>query len=361
MLGLGWAANRVWVVIPYRDVPVALSARLSGGTLTGFAQARVPDSAGSLLPIREGQLVLGGVDGTEGSFTAPLLADGRVGPRQAVPEDLLARTKSAAPKLATVGVVDGVRAGNRVVWALAGAEAAHGIGGSPLFFLVCCSESGAAVDLTRLIDRKTGPFLPQIGLDSHGRIWLAWLDRRSYSRAARGVPRMIELDPSTLQPRTTAASSPGLVSDSLVLACASACRLVAQTAAGDIVSWAPGERAIRVATHTGSKKLGIAPAWLLNASYRSGHLVVAYHGIVGPRNRPRDDLRVIRGDERGLHRRVVGVLQTTYGWPAGKLYPPNLDPVIYATFVPAGLVAIELFRFSKSYSPLIGAVVPLGQ
>jgi hypothetical protein len=331
--------------------------------LTGFTQARVPDDAGALFPIVDGELVLGGVPGTTGYFTAPLQADGRLGARKALSDDLVARSKAAAPKLATVGIFDGVRVGGRTVWALSGAEEPRGIGGAPLFFLACCSETGTAVDLTRFVDRKTGPFVTQIGVDTHGRMWLAWLDRRNYSRAARGVPRMLELDPATLQPRGVATAMPGTVADALVLACGDSCRIAVQTAGGDVVSWASGERSgVRMASHTGSRKFGILPAWLLAASYRSGRLVIAYHGTVGPRTKPRDELRVVRGDARGAKPRVIGRLTTTFGWPTGKLYPPNMDPVVYGTFTPSGLVAVEFFRYTKSYaaSPVIGAVLPLG-
>src|SRR5205085_1371709 len=78
----------------------------------------------------------------------------------------------------------------------------------------------------------------QIGLDARGRIWLAWLDHRDYPHAARGVPRLFELDRSSLAPRTAPLAVPGVVADRLKLACADSCRVVAQTDHGDIVSWA---------------------------------------------------------------------------------------------------------------------------
>jgi hypothetical protein len=363
LLGLGWAANRLWAIAPRGNVATLASARVSGKVLTGFAATRVPGGSSQYVPIVDGQLVLAR-DG--GSATAALRSDGGLGPSRPIPDELLTRAKEAVPKLATVGILAGVHVGNRQVWALSGAPECHSIGGCAGFFLACCSVSDAATDLTRFIDRRVGVSSPQIGLDGRGRIWLAWLDRRDYSRAERGVPRMLELDGSTLAPQGTAGAAPGVIADKVVLACAATCRVVAQSAGGDIVSWAPGERSpTRVASHWERGKWGDEPAWLLSASYRSGRLAVAYYGNLGKTiyadKTVRNDVRLLLGDARGAGARVVGTTPATYGWPVGKLYPPFSDPVVYGMFVPGGFVALEHFRYGDAASPLIYAVIPFGR
>jgi len=368
LLAVGWAANRVWLVTPYKDVPILRSASPSGGRLTSFAQTRVPVDAGVLVPfpIVDGELLVRKVDdyGTPGYISAPLLADGQLGPSKAVAyDDLFTQAKEAtAAKLASVQLLDGMRVGTRVVWALDGTR---GCSGCLRYFLACCSESGAAVDLTRFIERHLGVLFLHIGRDTRGRIWLAWLDRRQYPHAARGVARILELDPSTLEPRSDAVAIPRVVADRIDLACAGVCRLVAQTAAGNIVSWAPGERSPTRVASAWRLKIGSAPAWLLAATYQSGHLIVAYHGEKGKTQYAdatvRDDIRVVGGDARGARPRQVAAIPVAYGWPAENARSGPSDPDVHATFVPGGLVAVETFQAVPNYgaSPLIGAFVPL--
>ena len=286
LLAFGWASNRVWIVTVPRDVPTLVSAHVSGSRLTGLVKTRIPAEL-TLISIVDGQLVFDRGNGDSRKvMTAPLLANGQLGATQVVSDELLARGKEVAPKLAGVSILAGAGAGGRTVWALSGGEEARGIGGAPQFFLACCSESGAAVDLTRFIERRTGVDFARIGRDTRGRIWLAWLDRRDYSGAQRGYPRIIELDRSTLAPRSKAAAIPGVVADNFALACAVSCRVVAQSAAGDLVSWAPGERSpTRVVSHTRSG-VYTYPAVLLAAAYRSGRLVVAYHDAKYTRSAP---------------------------------------------------------------------------
>ncbi len=225
---------------------------------------------------------------------------------------------------------------------------------------MCCSESGAASDV--IARQSVQPEFVQLGLDARGRIWLAWLDTTGYD-AVRGVPRLAELDP-TLAARSKALAPPALVADKIELACATSCRLVAQSAAGDIVSWGPGERSpTRIASHytwpKGAAQPNQYPAFLLAASYRSGRLVVAYQQVSRGRA-GRDEIRVVRGDARGVRSRVVGAtIAAPFGWPPGKqsIYYPVTD----AAFVPGGLVAIATFKQVGAYSPVIGAFVPLSR
>jgi hypothetical protein len=375
VLALGWAANRVWFVTPTKDTPILHSARLSGGSLTSSTSTPVPGGLISY-PIVDGALVLNGLqkgsNRVEGQFTAELLANGGAAEPSPLSDDLVATAKTAVPKVDTVLIRGGVPVGRRTVWALEGDPACHSIGGCAAFFLACCSESGGAVDLTRFMGNRRGFFFvpPLIGRDARGRVWLAWLDRKDYPGAIRGVPRMLELDPATLAPRSQALAIPGVVADRIELACAASCRLVAQTTGGEIVSWAHGERS---PTHvvTGwrpSKIAGSTPdTQLFAAGYRSGHLVVAYHGARG-KTRYADasvhtEIRILRGDARGARAKVVRTLSYPYGWPPGKLYPPFLDAYVHGVFVPGGLVTLAYFRDSRSYapSPVIYSFVPVGR
>ena len=147
------------------------------------------------------------------------------------------------------------------------------------------------------------------------------------------------------------------------LACAASCRIVAQSASGDIVSWAPGERAptlvVRKVVSTFAYKQEF-PRELLGAAYSQGRLVVAYRGQTG-KEKPPEEVGVVRGDARGARARVVRKVATTFGWPPGKLYPPFVDPVVYGVFVSGGFVALEHFRQGNAASPVGYAFLPLGR
>ena len=226
LLGFGWAANRVWVIAPHGQVATLASARVSGRALGNFAATKVPGGSGQYVPMVDGQLILGRDDAI---VAASLLPSGQLGNSRPIAGELLAQAKDVAPKVATVDIQGGVHVGDRQVWALRASPACHSIGSCPNFLLACCSASGTAVDLTRFVDPQVGASTPQVALDDRGRLWLAWLDRRDYSRAQRGVPRLLELDASTLAPRSQAVAAPGLIADKVELACDATCRVVAQT------------------------------------------------------------------------------------------------------------------------------------
>lgn len=361
VLTTGWAANRVWVEGTSKGAPSLWSARLTGNALTSFAQTRLPVASGIVgrFPIVDGEVVvLATRDGTVGYVSAPLLANGQLGASRVLAyDDLLARAKEAtAAKLASVQLLDGVRVGERIVWALDGTRGCNGCQG---YFLVCCSESGAAVDLSQFIDRHLGVLFLHVGRDTQGRIWLAWLDRRNHSGAILGAARILELDASTLAPRSRAVAIPRVVASRVELACDAACRLVAQTAGGQIVSWAPGERSATRVASAYRFKVGSAPAWLLAATYGSGRLVVAYQGAKGKTRYAdatvRDKVRIVRGDARGARAREIAAIPVANGRAGSS------GPGVHATFVPGGLVAVETFEYTPGYgpSPLIGAFVPL--
>jgi hypothetical protein len=143
----------------------------------------------------------------------------------------------------------------------------------------------------------------QLGLDAGGRLWVAWLQ---YGAAVLGSVRIVELDPTTLAPRTAVALAVpnSRTSTGFELTCAAVCRVVMSRLGGDIVSWSPGERSLsRLASGTRTN-----PANLLAASSRYGGLTVAYsrsHSI-SPLKSPVIAIRVVRGDSRGAHPRRVG-------------------------------------------------------
>ncbi len=368
-----WAANRVWVLASWGDGGTLASARISGRTLASFTAGRLSagDVSGVLStgdPFVDGRLVVRKGEGRpdDAVATAPLLADGRLGASEVVPDDLAARAKEAVPQVEEVAIYDGLRVGGRIVWALAGFPPARGTGDSRNFFLACCSESGAATDLTRFKDLRTYLLFPRSGRDARGRLWLSWLDTRDYPRAVRGVPRILELDPSTLAPRSKAVAAPGVNAVKVELACAASCRVVAQTGSGDIVSWAPGERSpTRVASHAKHPyvKLATAPAWLIAASYRSGDLVVAYHVSTFSQKGSQDEIRVARGNARGARARVVGAIPVLDRWPPGDPRQRFASPFpIYGAFAPSGLFVATSFQYTPGPlvpSPVVGSFIPL--
>ncbi len=368
VLALGWAENRFWVATTTKNTPILHSARLAGARLTGFTQTRVPRNSIIQYPIVEGELVVNGVNSTNEHYTAQLLANGRLGAMKAVPDDLLARGKEAVPRLDGLSIADGARIGDRTIWALDGWPAQDCRSRCGGFFLACCSVSGAAVDLTDSVEGREPKLFPHVGRDAQGRIWFAWLDNRAFRGAVAGYPRLLELDPSTLEPRSKSVAMPGVSATRIGLACAASCRIVAQSAEGDIVSWGPGERSpTRVASHAKHPfvKGATAPAWLVAAAYQSGDLVVGYHVSTFSRKGPRDEIRVVRGNDRGANPRVVGGIPLLDSWPPGDRRQPYSSPFpIFGTFAPRGLVVTTVFQYTPGPlvpSPLVGIVVPVGR
>ena len=372
-----WAANRVWVLATRGDGGTLASSRTQGERLVSFAAQRLSpgDVQGVIGTSRDlfvdGRLIVRTGDGLldDAVATTPLLPDGRLGASKVVPDDLVARAKEAVPSVQEVAIHNGVRVGDRIVWALAGIPAPRGMSDSRNFFLACCSESGSAVDLTPLKGgARTSLLLPLGGWDARGRLWLAWLDTRKYPGAVRGVPRILELDAATLVPRSKAVGLPGASAVAFELACAASCRLVAQTDRGDIVSWAPGERSpTRVVSHGRHPyvKLATYPAQLVAASYRSGDLFVGYHMSTFSRTGDRDDIRIVRGNARGERAHVVGAIPVLDRWPPGAPRQRFASPfLIYGTFAPSGFVVATSFQYTPGPlvpSPVVGAFIPLGR
>jgi hypothetical protein len=374
-----WTANRTWVLASWGNGGTLASARVAGTKLASFSEHRL--AAGDVRGVQglsnawfvDGQLIVrtngGGLDDPVG--TARLLPDGRLGAAQPVPDDLVARAKEAVPQVEAIAVHNAVRVRDRIVWILEGFPPARGISDSRNYLLACCSQSGAAVDLTPLKGGVgTGLLFPLSGWDARGRLWLAWLDTRDYRGAVLGVPHLLQLDAATLAPRSRAVAAPGVVAAKYELVCASTCRIVAQTNAGEIVSWAPGERSpTRIAKGWRPTKIvGSRPdIYLLAAAYRSGRLVVAYHGSRGKTGYSdttvHDEIRVVRGDDRGARARVVvDGIRVANNWPPSNPAALPTGPLVHGVFGPAGLVVVEQFQYTRgNTSPVIGAFFPVGR
>ena len=146
----------------------------------------------------------------------------------------------------------------------------------------------------------------QLDRDAKGRVWLAWLDL--LPRKAWGAVRMVELDPDTLAPRTPKAFTIQGPESWLrpKLACATECRLVMQDLGGDIFTWTPGERS-PTRTQLGTRQ---DPATLLDASFRSGRLLVASARTLHFNHPPWnvEEVSILRGDSRGAHGRRVSTV-----------------------------------------------------
>lgn len=320
---LGWASGRVWMAVTGAGVNTmsVTSARVAGRGLREFETTRLNASLYVRL-IAGSELVYSVSDTNADSLVArQLLPTGQLGP-PTVPLDPrpIAPNQDLSPQAA-------LRVSGRTVWALPGGSRT----GSVLW--VCCAPDGSGQNLTRFISRLSPPRPVHLGLDGHGRLWLAWHD-------ASGV-KILELDPASLVPRTaTPIRAPGRGVERFHMACAATCRLVIESFRVGIFSWAPGERSPTTIAR-GINLFGETRApWLLAAGYRSGKLAVAYVPYDAPFG-----VRVVRGDARGAGSRRVGRLRK------------SLEGVTtHAAFVPAGLVAVTPVKAVELSSVRIGLI-----
>lgn len=371
------AAKPKWLVIPGfwpRDTGPEVAGTASGRGWLGFAKGDGESRSTTLGSLRqvEGRLsfaktVLSASRGPEvivGSQlfyhlpsgepgelrTVSLAANGSVGMPQAMPDD----PERIAPQRYHPVVHAGIQVGDRLVWVLTGSRG----GGQTDFLGACCSSRGELSDLSRFIDHQRVMNFLQLGRDTKGRLWVAWLDvpfRKSW-----GGVRMVELDPDTLSPRTPktlAAPAP----DSWLrpqLVCADLCRVVIGDLGGDIFTWAPGERSA-TRMRLGTRRL---PATLLDATFRSGNLVVASAKTLSLRRAPWsvEQITIVRGDARGSRaRRLASVAPAPYR----PTSPFQWQPPIHATFVPDGLVFFKkYYNFrEQAQTRVIAGFLPLGR
>ena len=225
------------------------------------------------------------------------------GQADVVPDDLLARAKDAVPQVESVAIHTGVRVGGRLVWAIAGVPETRNLNDFRNYFVACCGESGAAVDLTRF----------KGGLNT----------QLFFPRRASGI------EPTTLRGRQPLATSVGERSPgaqetiSPATVCATIRQMEVQTSS-KLVAATPGG----------------ATAWERGASVAASSRRMRGHMEHRPRVttsvEPREpepptcvpladasvheEIRIVRGDARGGRARELrGAIRVANEWPPGTL------------------------------------------
>jgi hypothetical protein len=333
------------VVGSLRGLTVA-SARPSGGALGSEQTTKITAALGWYPLVVGSDLLYSTARGASG--IARLLPNGRVG--QAMPA-------SPEPMAAEKGIpVAAASVGGRLVWALAGGiQIGEGLNYKTTLG-ACCDESGATVDLTKLITSRPSPRDHALGVDAQGRVWLAWLD--NFGKNAQ--VRVVELDSTTLARRTPKALvAPVPRALTLRLACGQACRLVIQ--AGErrpdggfreyLATWAPDERsATRLALPVDKAGDYEHPA-LRSAGYRGSRLAVAYtQGSSGDG----PTLKILLADARGAKARTAG----SVGMP-GRFDGLPLWSFSAGAFTPSGFAFAQTYSNWGSRVRVVGTVVPL--
>jgi hypothetical protein len=326
-----WAAGRLWFFSnqstggPF----VIRSARVANGRLSGWVTSSLAAvSARPVYALLGDDLVfqqrLRDPNGFPVLQGVKLLASGRVGD----PVDLGGGTPTSSSFARFFGMRV-VRVRDRVVQLVGiphGAGFAQDVG-------ACCDPDGKAVNYRGFFSSHS---YTALGVDRHGRVWLAWSDP-NYRRPAG----MVELDPSTLQPLGKPALVPKLTFSGVGdLVCGDRCRLVMFGAwkprRDRSWSWAPGESVptpIHQPTSAGS-------AGIIGARDSGGRLVVAYyssdsHGGLG--------VAVARGNARGSGMRAVS---STIAVPQALGTRDRPDSLINTggTFGPTFFAAVTVYE-----------------
>jgi hypothetical protein len=222
----------------------------------------------------------------------------------------------------------------------------------------CCDVNGKLVDWNSFL--PYGAFA-NFGVDRHGRLWLAWYAPR------KPAATIVELDPTTLQPRGKPAVAPGPTYKIDEMVCADRCRLVIEGNYGNrgpranhFWSWAPGERSVTQITPPRDYSPSQVPQLLGAHDYR-GHLVVAFSsqdkngGIV---------IGLVRGDARGRNARLVRSVVAPYSVGSRNdpaFYTANWGPGSSwgtgAAFGPSVFAAVAEYQGGKEVVRV--AILPL--
>jgi hypothetical protein len=184
-----------------------------------------------------------------------------------------------------------------------------------------------------------------MGVDTSGRLWLGWLDGAS---SKPGVAlKLVQLDPSTLQPLASKKLDHTLLYDSVggglssfVFTCGDVCRFVYQGLLG-AYSWDGSATPTRLWANDFRKDVG---GHLVAASGRPDGLALANYADK-VRNVP-DDGQQITVERAGVHGgalRKFGSIAVPQSLPHGPshIYAPQSLPA--AIFTPAGLVVLALY------------------
>jgi hypothetical protein len=243
------------------------------------------------------------------------------------------------------------------VWILGGAKST-GIGGGKSYLWACCSATGELSNLTRFIKQNRHNLFWQLELDSHKRLWLAWL--QPSRTAVVGPVKLVELDPETLAPRTPAPITlpGGTTATGFALSCGAVCRVVlTDLFSGDLLVSSPGQRSpVKIASGTRE-----SPATLLAASDCSGHLVAASIARTNvdfgkPSARQVWRIEVVRADVPGSRTPTVASVDLPDG--LNQLDPDRYSLYQFATgtFVPGGLVYFAVYYGYRT--PMLAGFLP---
>jgi hypothetical protein len=199
-----------------------VSAKVVSGRLGSFVTTPVANPARD--PWLNGNALIWGLGFGQASMTAPLLANGHLGPATPLPGDPEGVVAQAIGPTGTAVVLAAVNVGSRRVWAVNGGPD----GKSLASLMVCCSAAGTPTNLTSmLLSRQAGifPYTTALGRDGHGRLWIAWGDtKRNYSIYPQLTAHLVQLDPTTLAVIHSSTYASVLPPTSLL--CSDACRLV---------------------------------------------------------------------------------------------------------------------------------------
>lgn len=333
------AADRVWVFNNGADSGpfVMKSARISGSKLGPWSTATLGGSSGWLNEGLHGQdLVFLTSSGRQGELLSV-----RLQPSGGLGKPVITH---GAPAPSASGGSAVIQLPDRVVRVVDACD--YGVpgcaSGNVIRMGICCDTNADVRDYSSLIPPSQSA-TTLLGLDRHGRLWLAWAP---YRQSLTQQAQLVQLDPATLAPRGKFVTVPGALGFTQMLdfACADVCHLVmyavlrAKRTSGTF-SWAAGETS---ATLIAGPDKGAA-AIAVRASAR--HLDLAYGG-----HDQKGVLTValVRASPRGTNPK-----------PAGDLVvPPGIGSAsrgVQLTIGPVGTFGTEGFLAVTVYEPFSGS------
>ena len=327
------ASGRVWIFNngtdsgPFR----AKSARISGTKLGSWVTSTVGGSSDWINEGVHGQdLVFLTSPGEQGQLLSV-----RLQPSGALGKPVATRGAKAP---AASGGSSVVQLPDRVIRLVDACDFVPGCGGGQTIRAgACCDTNGEVADYSSFIPPSQRA-QTLLGLDRHGRLWLAWTPyRQSTSQQAQ----VVQLEPDTLAARGKPTLVPGSLGFTQMVdfACTDTCHLVIQAASRakrtfGTFAWAPGERSATLISVP--VKDGIALA--VRASPR--HLDLAYGG-----HDQKSALTVglVRATPKGLHSRPSGTLAIPEGiGSASRGLQRTIGPV--GIFGPEGFLAVAVYE-----------------
>jgi hypothetical protein len=345
---LGYASGRVWYAVQGLNDNAIWSARVQGGAVTSFVSTPSDEEHIGQSSIVGSNLVHCCTSQPGGNFseTAPLLANGKIGPWAPIPgvPEQVVRQKIYGADQGVGSAQGAVTIGGRTVWAVAGAATLG----------ACCTAAGEATDLRSLLKnpQQLDPFNVRLGLDAQGRLWLGWSERQ---REPNVTLHLARLDPATLTPLGATSYGPawhgeadGANGDAdYALVCADTCRLVFGNAAGFFAWDGSGQPVKLLAGDTPGRP------HLLGAGYRAGALTITY--LTGNSDRGWQ-LSLAEGDTQGRNVHTVATTEV----PLAKPHPNEtwIASDVASIFTPSGYVAAATYHMSGlKVQPVLGTVL----